>query len=99
MTCDGEKTNRTGVREASEPFNDAGSPRAEPRGRELLDPHQFTVSGPTGIALCYPVLVAIAAVGWNHLPALATVVKDANNWRIHKVEHPGASSADLAGSA
>jgi hypothetical protein len=81
MTSDREKANRTGVRGASEPFDDAGSSWPDPSRRDLLDLYQFSVVGPSGIAFCHSVLVAIAAIGRYYPSAVATAVKDAN--------HPG----------
>ena len=95
MTRDGEKTNSTGVRGASEPFDDASSRDAEPPGRDLLDLHQFAVVGPTSIAFRHSVLVAIAAVGRYYRPPFATAVKDAHDPLTRRTEHAIGPSIEL----
>src|SRR5271167_4501931 len=95
MTRDGEKTNRTGVRGASEPFHDAGSREAEPPGRELLGDDQIAVSGITGIGLVDPVLSSVAPICGYHSAAVEAAVKDANDPGTRRAEHPICPSLDL----
>src|SRR5215831_18992321 len=99
MTCDGEKTNSTGVRGASEPFDDASSWNAEPPGDDLLDLHQFAVVGPTNIAFRHPVLVAIAAVGRYYRPPFAATIEDAYEPGIRRTEHAMGPKIELASLA
>jgi len=95
MTGEGEKTNRTGVRGVSEPFDDASSRKAEPPSRELLDPYQFAIIGSTDILFRHTVLVAIAAVGRHDLSPQAAAVKYADGSGPHRTEHSIVPSLDL----
>ena len=60
---DRQQADRAGVRGGTQPFEDAGSRRAEPARGELLGDDQFAVAGAAGIARRDPVLVAVAPVG------------------------------------